>query len=60
MMYGSGLGEDEFKELREQSNKFARRSASLVSTVPSPYYGTLEIYRVCYHGSAVRDCTRPE
>jgi hypothetical protein len=60
MMYGSGLGQDEFKELRGQSNEFARRSASLVSTIPSPYYGTLEIYRVCYNGSKVRDCAGPE
>ena len=56
MMYGNGFGEDDFRELRELSNEFARRSAVLVATVPSPYYGKLVVYRVCYADSAVRAC----
>lgn len=56
MLYGSGYGNDDFKELREQSNEFARRSATLVAAIPQSFYGPLEVYRVCYSGSVVRDC----
>jgi hypothetical protein len=60
MLYGSGYGVDDLKVLREQSNAFAQRFASLVAKIPSPYYGPLEVYHVCYSGSAVRPCAQTE
>jgi len=56
MMHGSGRGIDDFQELREQANAFASLHATLVATIPSPFYGTLAVYHVCYNGGAVRDC----
>jgi 4-amino-4-deoxy-L-arabinose transferase-like glycosyltransferase len=60
MLNGIGYGNDDFKELREESNAFAKRSAELVASLPQPFYGPLEVYRVCYSGSAVRDCAKKE
>jgi hypothetical protein len=60
MLHGSGSGTDDFRVLREQSNEFAKRSASLVAKIPNPFYGPLEVYHVCYFGSEVRDCSKTE
>jgi 4-amino-4-deoxy-L-arabinose transferase-like glycosyltransferase len=60
MMYGSGYGTDDFKQTREQSNDFAHRFATLVATIPSPFYGKLEVFHVCYSGSVVRGCASGE
>jgi 4-amino-4-deoxy-L-arabinose transferase-like glycosyltransferase len=46
MMRGSGYGEDNSKDLREQTSRFLRSNADLVARVPDPFYGDLEIYRV--------------
>jgi hypothetical protein len=60
MVHGSGMGQDDFLELREMSMAFVQRSATLVGRVPSPFYGELEIYRICYSGSGPKTCFTAE
>jgi hypothetical protein len=56
MLHGIGYGTDDFKDMRERANAFAKRSAILFAKAPDPFYGPLEIYRVCYGRSGVQDC----
>ena len=46
LVHGSGIGLDDWKEVREKAENFARTNADLIAKVPDPFYGDLEIYRV--------------
>jgi 4-amino-4-deoxy-L-arabinose transferase-like glycosyltransferase len=60
MLYGSGSGTDDFKDLSEQANAFAKRNGRLVTAIPHSFYGDLEIYQVCYSGAQVSECAKSE
>jgi hypothetical protein len=46
MMHGSGRGEDDFRELRNQATEFVKAHATLAARVSNEFYGDLEVYRV--------------
>jgi 4-amino-4-deoxy-L-arabinose transferase-like glycosyltransferase len=46
LVYGSGLGLDDWKDIREAAERFVRTNAILIAKVPDPFYGDLESYRV--------------
>jgi 4-amino-4-deoxy-L-arabinose transferase-like glycosyltransferase len=48
MMNGFGYGDDDFADLRQQANAFAKLHATQVSHIESPFYGNLDVYRVEY------------
>jgi 4-amino-4-deoxy-L-arabinose transferase-like glycosyltransferase len=48
LLHGSGFGNDDFRDIREKANEFVRIRADKAATVPNPFYGDLEIYRVRY------------
>lgn len=52
MMHGFGYGVDDFAELRQQANAFARLHATAVAHIESPFYGDLDVYRVNYDSAA--------
>jgi hypothetical protein len=49
LLHGSGLGKDDWKNVREFADQFVRTNADLVARAPDPFYGDLEIYRVKSH-----------
>ncbi len=48
LLHGSGMGADDFAEVRTKANAFVRTRAEKTATVSNPFYGDLEIYRVKY------------
>lgn len=46
MMHGSGRGEDDYRELRNQATEFVKAHATLAARVSNGFYGDLEVYRV--------------
>jgi 4-amino-4-deoxy-L-arabinose transferase-like glycosyltransferase len=48
MMNGSGLGDDNFEELRKQAFAFVQRMGYLSASIEDPFYGDLRIYRIKY------------
>ena len=46
MMHGSGRGQDDFRELRNQATEFVKAHATLAARVSNEFYGDLEVYRV--------------
>jgi 4-amino-4-deoxy-L-arabinose transferase-like glycosyltransferase len=52
MMHGSGIGDDLFKDLRQEAFAFVERHGQLTARIDDPYYGDLRIYRVSYDGPA--------
>jgi hypothetical protein len=52
MMRGSGIGDDLFKDLRQEAFAFVERHGQLTARIDDPYYGDLRIYRVSYDGPA--------
>ena len=46
MVSGSGLGDDDFGEVRTKAAEFVRTHATRTGTIEDPFYGDLEIYRV--------------
>lgn len=48
MMNGSGLGDDNFEELREQAFAFVQRMGYLSARIEDPFYGDLQVYRITY------------
>jgi 4-amino-4-deoxy-L-arabinose transferase-like glycosyltransferase len=44
MMHGSGFGEDDYKDLREDLTRFVHENGVLIGKISSQYYGDLEIY----------------
>lgn len=46
LLHGSGFGKDDWRAVRETLDRFVREHATLAGSVPSPFYGDLEIYRV--------------
>jgi 4-amino-4-deoxy-L-arabinose transferase-like glycosyltransferase len=48
MMKGSGLGDDNFQELRTQAFAFAQRMGYLSARIEDPFYGDLRVYRISY------------
>ena len=46
MMHGSGRGEDNFRDLRNQATDFVRTHATLAARVSNGFYGNLEVFRV--------------
>jgi 4-amino-4-deoxy-L-arabinose transferase-like glycosyltransferase len=52
MVHGSGYGEDDWAQQRDEAKAFVRGHARLIGRAPNPFYGDLEIYRV--EGNASR------
>jgi hypothetical protein len=48
MMNGSGLGDDNFEELRKQAFAFVQRMGYLTARIEDPFYGDLRVYRITY------------
>lgn len=46
MMHGSGMGVDNFGEVRTKATAFVQSHGEKVAVIPSRFYGDLEIYRV--------------
>lgn len=46
MVHGSGFGDDDYRELREQATEFVKDHATLAGRVSNEFYGDLEVYRV--------------
>jgi hypothetical protein len=49
MTGGMGTGADDWKELREQANAYAREYGDRVGQVQNPFYGDLDVYRIRYN-----------
>ena len=48
MMNGSGRGDDDFGEVRQQAFAFVGRMGHLSARIDDPFYGDLRIYRITY------------
>jgi 4-amino-4-deoxy-L-arabinose transferase-like glycosyltransferase len=48
MMNGSGLGDDNFEDLRKQAFAFVERVGYLSARIEDPFYGDLRVYRITY------------
>lgn len=46
LVHGSGYGEDDWAQLRNEADAFVRGHARLIGRAPNPFYGDLEIYHV--------------
>jgi len=48
MMHGSGHGDDDFAEERQQAFAFVARMGHLSARIDDPFYGDLRVYRITY------------
>lgn len=48
MMHGSGYGIDDFADLRQHVQTFVQANGTIIGTVPDPFYGSLEVYKIRY------------
>jgi hypothetical protein len=56
MMQGSGFGEN-FGDVRTKAAAFVQTHGEKIATIPSQFYGDLEIYRVI---DAADDSSKPK
>jgi hypothetical protein len=51
LVHGSGLGLDDWVQVREKANAYVKDHARLVGYAPNSFYGNLEVYQVLPAGT---------